>query len=55
MVHIATNLTMRWSHFVTSHTGLLIELLSHLGLSHNCEKSSKAVQVSLQQQPSVGN
>ncbi|XP_078369169.1 centriole and centriolar satellite protein OFD1-like isoform X2 [Oculina patagonica] len=36
-----------------SSKGLLIELLSHLGLSHNCEKSSKAVQVSLQQQPSV--
>lgn len=36
-----------------SSKGLLIELLSHLALSHNCDKSSKGVQTSLQQLSSV--
>ena len=47
-------LSERWFLFMNSHTGLLIELLSHLALSHNCDKSSKGVQASLQQISSVG-
>ena len=41
--------------FYFVHAGLLIGLLSYLGLLHDYEKSSKAVQVSLQQLSSVGN